>query len=221
MDNFIHKLEDSWGWHCFYDESSMPLIRPRLLPPTDYFLAEEDLVAEKDRFVEEAFFAEEDLIAEKYRLAPSLVETKRSWYEIDQFARTDLNGNGRLETIEVWNIFDSGIFILKVGHTSIKGKFDSPVDGFKIVDIEPEDKYKEIVVHTLGDSDDPQNLVYWYNGRTLKEMGRLVGSAYFSGNGIVLVNDETNSGNQKQKKYVLNQKSRTLEFVPQTADTLK
>ncbi len=129
-------------------------------------------------------------------------------------AKTDLNGDGKVEEISISGITEIGNFILKIDNVSIKGELGDEVDGFIIVDIDTKDQYKEIAVHTPGPSDDDEYLIYWYDGKSIKEMGKLMRWPKFPGNGIVLV-DNWMGFWQKRDKYVLDNKTRTLYLVPQ------
>lgn len=129
-------------------------------------------------------------------------------------AKFDLNGDNKAETILISEITGCGDFVLKVDKISIKGQLSYKVDGLIIIDIDKADKYKEIAVYTLGPSDDVEYLIYWYDGKSIKEMGRLARWPKFLGNGIVLVDDWMGFWS-KRDKYILNKKTRTLELVPQ------
>lgn len=137
-----------------------------------------------------------------------------SAFDIVKMAKVDLNGDGKVEDISISEITEWGDFVLKVDKVSIKGKLSDEADGFVIVDIDTADKYKEIAVHTPGPSDDDEYLIYWYDGKSIKEMGRLSRWPEFLGNGIILVNDWMGFW-AKRDKYVLNKKTRTLRLVPQ------
>ncbi len=132
-------------------------------------------------------------------------------------AQVDLNGDGKSEKISISEITELGGFVLKVDKISVRGKTsaeDEKVDGFIIVDIDTTDRYKEIAVHTPGPSDDDEYLIFWYDGKLIREMGRLSRWPDFPGNGIVLVKDWMGFWS-KTDKYLLNKKTRTLQLVPQ------
>jgi len=143
-----------------------------------------------------------------------------SWSSGEKFvtsAQEDLDGDGNIEDILLSNITEPGAFILKVGEFSTKGKFQSAledVDGFIIVDIDKSDKYKEVAVHTPGLSADDEYLIFWYDGKLIKEMGYLSRWPLFYGNGIVNV-DAWMGFWPIREKYVLDKNSRTLQQVPQ------
>ena len=72
-------------------------------------------------------------------------------------AKVDLNSDNKIETIKVENTDKHAEFKLFIDDKEIIGKFDSDnTDGFKVIDINKNDKYKEIAVHTPGPSDDDE-----------------------------------------------------------------
>jgi len=125
----------------------------------------------------------------------------------------DLNGDGKKEKISISGVTNLGDFVLQVDRVFIKGKLCDRTNGFTIVDIDTNDKYKEIAVHTHGPSDDDEYLIYWYDGKSIKEMGKLWRWPKFFGNGKVLVKDWMGFW-LRTKKYILT-KERTLKLVPQ------
>ncbi|MCI5212227.1 MAG: hypothetical protein D3910_26375 [Candidatus Electrothrix sp. ATG2] len=130
-------------------------------------------------------------------------------------AEVDLNGDGTPEHIRVSEITESGDFLLKIEQASITGKLDSgAADGFIIVDIDTGDKHKEVAVHTPGPSSDDEYLIYWYDGKSIKNTGRLARWPEFLGNGIVHVKNWMGFWSQNNK-YVLDKKTRKLHLVPQ------
>ena len=104
---------------------------------------------------------------------------------------TDLNSDGKTEQINLELIegtFDQ--FILKIGDKEHKDELGiEGIDGFKIIDINKYDKYKEIAVHTPGPSDDDEYLIYWYDGENIIEMDYLARWPKFLGNGILYVDN--------------------------------
>lgn len=141
-----------------------------------------------------------------------------SWsfaFDIVKSAKVDLNGDGKTEEISISGVTESGDFVLSVGRVSIKGTLTAgEADGFTIVDIDTTDEYKEIAVHTPGPSDDDEYLIYWYDGKLIKEVGRLSRWPKFFGDGIVHVGDWMGFWS-KREKYVLDKKTRILQLVPQ------
>jgi hypothetical protein len=139
-----------------------------------------------------------------------------SAFEILKTAKVDLNGDGNAEEISISAIPDSyGGFVLNVNELSTEGKLSDDINGFAIVDVDTSDEYKEIAVHSPGPSDDDDYLVFWYDGKSIKKMGRLWRWPRFLGNGIVMVKDWIDSFWWKTDKYLLNKEKRTLQLVPQ------
>lgn len=130
-------------------------------------------------------------------------------------AKADLDGDGKVDSVSLSGITESGGFHLKINTASAAGTFDSdPVDGFLVVDIDTQDIYKEIAVHTPGPSDDDEYLIYWYDGKSIQKMDHLSRWPEFLGNGIVYVKNWMGFWSQNNK-YVLDKKKRKLYLVPQ------
>lgn len=131
---------------------------------------------------------------------------------------TDLNGDGIEEKVEIFISKEEPFkFELKVNDINIKGSFgesDFECDGFMIVDIDTSDKFKEIAVHSPGPSDDDVYIYYHYDGKNLKEIGRISRWPIIKGNGIIYVKDWMGFW-EKVEKYVLDNISWTLLRVPQ------
>jgi len=98
----------------------------------------------------------------------------------------------------------------------IQDKLDYSIDGFQIIDIDVNDKYLEVAVHTSGPSNDDEYLIYWYDGLNIIRIAYLERWPTFIGNGIVYVDDWEGFWT-KRDKYVLNKAGRTLDYVPQFA----
>jgi len=135
-------------------------------------------------------------------------------YDMVDSAKADLNGDGKMEEIAISKHGLYGGFILNVDKISIIGQLEDDIDGFVIVDIDTVDKYKEIAVHTPGPSGDDQYLIYNYDGKTVKEMGKLERWPKFFGDGTVIVQDWMGFWSKKDK-YVLNKERRALDLIPQ------
>jgi hypothetical protein len=129
---------------------------------------------------------------------------------------TDLNGDNKIENINLTKIGDTGEFYLEISGKKIKDRIGGVPDGFTIIDINTNDKYKEIAVHTPGPSSDDEYLIYWYDGKSIKEMALLARWPEFLGNGIVYVDDWMGFW-RRREKYVLNNSTRKLELVPRFA----
>jgi hypothetical protein len=134
--------------------------------------------------------------------------------EFVKAAHVDLNGDGRQESASLQVAQDQSSFVLRVNGAVMRGRLEPPIDGFRIVDINEHDRYKEVAVHTPGPSDDDEYLIYWYDGTTLAECGRLSRWPAFTGYGIVYVHDWWGFWG-KTDKYVLDEKTHRLRLVPQ------
>lgn len=127
----------------------------------------------------------------------------------------DVDGDGGPESITVTMGEGYGEFTLSIDGMTTVGMFEmGDTDGFAVVDIDSSDPYKEIAVHTPGPSDDDEYLIYFYDGTSIKEMGRLSRWPKFSGNGIVLVDGWMGFWSIRDK-YVLDKRTRILRHVPQ------
>ena len=136
-------------------------------------------------------------------------------FKIIQSAEADLDGDGIPEKVSVSQITEHGDFLLTIDKISVKGKVGlEKVDGFAVVDIDTSDRYKEIAIHNPGPSDDDEYLIYWYDGKSIKEMGLLSRWPKFLGNGTVIVGDWMGFWMRK-KLYVLSNETRTLKIIPQ------
>lgn len=136
-------------------------------------------------------------------------------------AVVDLNADGTRETVSIDIEVHKGEFALSTGDytlhvnsIAVKGRLREGVDGFFIADIDPSDKFKEIAVHTSGPSDDFGIHLYWYDGKNVKDMGEIDGSASFPANATVL-SDTWQGFWLMRNKYALDKKTRELKKVPQ------
>ena len=132
-------------------------------------------------------------------------------------ATADLNGDGKADTIKLTpqHVRGTGDFTLTVNGVSIKEDVGyGGAAGFRIVDIDENDKYREVAVHTDGPSDDPADMCFWYDGKKLRRTGPVMrGVPEFLGHGIVLARDWCSWG-YTTEKYVLTAKHE-LKRVPQ------
>lgn len=136
-------------------------------------------------------------------------------------SETDLNSDNKSDIIKVeaiGNPYGNPYeFKLTVNDSEIIGKFwDGTTDGFKIVDINKRDKYKEIAVHTPGPSSDDEYLIYRYSRDTIYFMNHLSSRPTFVGNGIVYF-DNWEGFWTKRDKYLLDQKEMKLKLIAQAA----
>ncbi|HAB51198.1 MAG TPA: hypothetical protein DCE80_03315 [Ignavibacteriales bacterium] len=131
----------------------------------------------------------------------------------------DLNGDKLKENISV-KIFhsDTSDFIFTVNGRSITGVLEmrnQNISGFKIVDLNKNDKYKEIAVYSSGPSSDDDYHFYGYDSSVFF-MNHIFESLTFSGNGIVYGEDWKGFW-IAHDKYILNNETRKLEHIKQFA----
>ncbi len=133
-------------------------------------------------------------------------------------ARVDIDGDGSPESITVTKGGGPGEFTLSIdGVTIVDTLKMGDTDGFVVVDIDTSDPYKEIAVHTPAENDDindDEYIIYFFDGISIKEVGRVFWWPEIFGNGIVLV-DGWMGFWQIRDKYVLDKATRTLKLVPQ------
>jgi hypothetical protein len=145
------------------------------------------------------------------------INAQNSGYVFDTII--DLNGDNLKERMDV-KIFhnDTSDFILTVNGHSIAGQLNmryENISGFKIVDLNQNDKYKEIAVYCSGPSSDDDYLIYGYDTSVFL-MNHIFEDLTFNGNGIVYGSD-WKSFWAANDKYVLNPTSRKLELIKQFA----
>lgn len=101
--------------------------------------------------------------------------------EFKHSEKEDLNSDGTIDTIEYsFNVSNKNPVQnveLKINDSTVNIQLENPSAKCYIVDINPNDKYKEIIVHEDGASDDPTSIYYYYNGKEIIEMGTL--SSYY------------------------------------------
>lgn len=134
-----------------------------------------------------------------------------------QEAEADLNGDGKPEKISLRVAEGKTEFELTVNGRSKRGRFEFPEyppEGFRIVDLDQGEPYREILVKCLGSSDWHQYYFFAFDGRELKRMGCLYRCVTFQGDGVVHSRGWRGFWTI-QEKYVVDQKTRTLKKVPQ------
>jgi hypothetical protein len=137
-----------------------------------------------------------------------LAEEKRLMWS----AKVDLNGDGKPETIRLVKL-EGAKFRLNINQDTVEGTLGDEAEGFYIADVDKSDKYREVVVYTPGPSDDHEHVFFWFDGKRIRKMGRLMRLLKFLGNGIVLADDWMGFW-IITRKYVLT-KDRKLVEVPQ------
>ena len=131
-------------------------------------------------------------------------------------AVVDLNGDGKAERVSLTDRKEDGRFVLRIGTQSINGRTQTQeyAASLLVLDIDASDKCKEIAVYSSAPSDWDEYLIYWYDGKTIREVGALSPSADFTGKGIVY--GGTSMGFWWRKdRYRLNAKTHRLEETPQ------
>ncbi|WP_233602192.1 hypothetical protein [Corallococcus sp. CA047B] len=130
-------------------------------------------------------------------------------------ANVDLDGDGKPDAVSLTPGAD-GKFTLKVGAATVQGNAaGNEVSGFSVVDLDTGDKWKELLVHSVGDVDDDHRFfLYGYDGKGMKPLGDVRALTEAKGNGIVLV-DTWMGFWHRRDKYVLDRKAWKLNPVPQ------
>lgn len=146
---------------------------------------------------------------------------------IKKSTKADLDGDGRMNKISLSVYPDAenpSKFVLKINNVAISGLFALVEDskyiqkefGIKIIDINKNDKFKEIVVFYDGGRYDLRSYqLFSFDGHLIYKMLDPVSmSPKHNGNGIVLV-DQWRNFWTKREKYILNPKTRKLDIVLQ------
>lgn len=132
-------------------------------------------------------------------------------------AVADLDGNGRKEKVWITTVKNVkshlDYFTLHVDKADIEINAEH-VYGLVIVDVDRSDPYKEIDVSTNSGGDATDHKIYWFDGKSIRQMANLIWKADYKGNGIVL-GQNWNCYVMITDKYVLDKKSRKLVLVPQ------
>lgn len=129
----------------------------------------------------------------------------------------DLNSDNKTEIVKVEITDNPYEFRLLIEKKEVLGKFnDGDTDGFKVIDINTHDNYREIAVHTPGSSSDDEYMIYWYDGKDIIFMDHLSRWPTFNGNGIVYLNNWEDFWSSRDK-YVLNNSDRKLKKIEQFA----
>ncbi|RKH05448.1 hypothetical protein D7V97_23930 [Corallococcus sp. CA053C] len=129
--------------------------------------------------------------------------------------KADLDGDGKPDAVALTPGAD-GRFTLKVGAVTLQGNAaGNEVRGFTVVDLDTGDKWKELLVHSIGDMDDDHRFfLYGYDGKAVRSLGDVRALTEAKGNGIVLVDTWMGFWHQREK-YALDRKAWRLTQVPQ------
>lgn len=100
-------------------------------------------------------------------------------FKMNQTFTMDLNGDGIQEEISFKGVTDE-YDLTETGTVQINGKTQATVNGnlepyIWVVDVDPRDDYKELVIYDEGPSDDPVDSYFYYDGKTLRLMGEVEG----------------------------------------------
>ena len=125
----------------------------------------------------------------------------------------DVDGDGKADRITVKATDEYGAYVLTVGGASVTGRIDESVDEVKIIDIDRNDRHREVSVFSHGPSDDPQHHIYWYDGRKIYTVGKLAG-VDFTGHGWVYEHWWAGFWTGTDK-HVLDRKTHRLKKLPQ------
>ena len=131
-------------------------------------------------------------------------------------ATADLDGDGKADKIVLTPLERKcrgrGAFTLTVNGASITDSVVNKADGFKIMDIDENDRYKEVAVHDRGINGGTY-FFFWYNGQELHRTSMDVPDPRLLGHGIVLVRGWQGFW-PRLDKYVLTPQH-TLKLIPQ------
>jgi len=127
----------------------------------------------------------------------------------------DITGDGVPESISLELTDEAGCEgLLKINDRKIKiVPFSNAISDFHIVDIDKNDSYKEIFIHSAGPSDDDEYHIYWFDGDEIHYLGKVSRWPEFCGDGILIVGDWAGWWCVK-RKYLLT-KDRKLQLLPQ------
>jgi hypothetical protein len=131
-------------------------------------------------------------------------------------ATIDVNGDGVKERITLTISPDKERYTLRIGNATAQGRLEPEIEGFKVIDIDISDHYKEIAVHTSGPSDDDEYVIYWYSAGKLRQVADIGRWPRFTGAGIVYVKGWMNFW-ESTERYVLDKKTHMLRKTPQSS----
>jgi len=143
--------------------------------------------------------------------------------ELERTGKADLNGDGKSENMRL-KVEPSGKYVLTVGGVAMEGafpplsSFDEPTAGISVVDVDRQDKYKELQIRVSSSADsmlDARTVLYRYDGGSLREVLRLDGRYLeLFGNGIVHVTRWRGFWMEREK-YVWDRSAQKFREVPQ------
>ncbi len=129
--------------------------------------------------------------------------------------QADLNSDNIIDKISLTEI--DGVFTLEINNFKTEITFDDEdIDGFKIVDINKNDVFREIAVYASGPGGGSAFKLYYFDGKTIHFMNSLKDFPTFNGNGIVYV-DNWEGFWKRRRKFVLNKQTHKLSEIEQFA----
>ena len=130
------------------------------------------------------------------------------------FAKSDLNSDKIVDEIRLKSAdYTTTLF---VNNKSVIVSFDdADIIGFKIIDIDKNDFYKEILIVGEEPGGLLRSKIYWFDGKQLHFMS-MFNNPKISGNGFVY-DDTWEDFWMKRDKYILNKKTHKFATVPQFA----
>lgn len=128
------------------------------------------------------------------------------------FQNKDLNGDGKREAIRlVADKQKRGAYILTVNGQQLRDRCSDHVSGFRIIDIDRRDRYKEVAVYSHSDGDYNYTALYWYDGTHLHRVGG-VGDLTVLGNGTV-IDGQWMGFWEREQKCVLDRQHRLRDIA--------
>ena len=132
--------------------------------------------------------------------------------------QTDLDSDNKIDKISLTQN-DDGTLTLTVNsiNSNIEFEYDfDEVNGFRIIDIDIKDNFKEIEVVASGPSGETFIKLYWFDGKNIRLMNTFKASLNINGNGIVYADSFDNFWTRR-KKLILNKTTHKLLEIPQFA----
>lgn len=101
-------------------------------------------------------------------------------------ANVDLNGDGEKETIRLVEL-ENYQYVLQINN--LKENVQFGLEGFKIIDADTTDVFKEIIVFTSGPSDDYEYEIFRYQNDSIHLLGHLEGWITVNGDGTLFTDN--------------------------------
>jgi hypothetical protein len=135
----------------------------------------------------------------------------------DSTLKTDINFDGKQETIKLTHKDDEQNFTLRINDAEIKGKFDYAYgSGIEILDMNRNDNLKEVMVKGYGNSDQNDMYFYQYIDGKIVETGHLPSNFGVEASGDNTLTEHGWMGFWSIKlKYDFDTKKKTLTLAPE------